>query len=120
MAAAAAAFVNVSARIGQKRARETAESPERSVRAASGGFQPHLLGSDEDEGPENETVRGADSTNSSGSLMLESDHASASGDSSESESGGDEGIPTENDHGSVGRHQYLPCDAPALVASEIS
>ena len=84
MAAAAAAFVNVSAvaidcvSASQKRPREAEESPGRSVRAASGGFQPLSLGSDEDEGSEEEEEEedsgDDDSTGESRGSVLDHDH----------------------------------------------
>ena len=118
MAAAAAAFVNVSAVAGQKRPRDADESPGRSVRAASGGYQPHPLGSDEDEGSEDEDEDEDDeeedkeedsSTEEASALVLASSRASASSSSSGSDSGGDEDASAEDSHhGSVCRHQCLP------------
>ena len=99
MAAAAAAFANVSAVAGQKRAREVeaAESPGRNVRAASGGFQPQPMDSDEDEGSDecSDEDMGHD-------LVLEDGGTSASGSGSGSGSGSDEETPTEEgNHASV-------------------
>jgi hypothetical protein len=119
MAAAAAAFVNVSAVAGQKRPRDGEESPGRSVRAASGGFQPHSLGSDEDEGSEEENSdddeddydeddedEDEDGNSTEESHGVSEDSASARGNSSGSDSA--DGDTPNGHHGSVRWHHcYL-------------
>ncbi len=129
MAAAAAAFVNVSAVAGQKRPREAEESPGRTLRAASGGFRPLSLGSDEDEGSEDENSdddegdydddheddedEDEDGDNSTEEGLSGDSHASSSGNSSGSDST-DGDIPNEDGHhGSVRRH-CLPWTVPPL------